>query len=545
MAVSRSTRRKNAAALPWVRALVFALVVLFALGRMPFYPEVVVPAIAVAAAALALFVPAVAVLLVVVALSLPLAAANIGIGLAFLLVGLAASQYLGQDDARAFIVIGLAFAGAFYNVGWAAIVAAAVTFGASEGAVLALLAALAIEGAGLLAGRDAIGIVATGGVAPGIVDFSGLSPGTVVVAGKEYAALGFKWLGPAFSALDIPALLSSFSGVRQVALLIAQPIIWAVASAVAGGLVKPPGDKRRLPMMFAGAAVGCAGLAGATIAGMAAVSGPAQPARVATAAVVSFALVAVYIFFSEFIFKPEMMTLRTGVTSLHAEDADVDELLRVISTAEDTLATKHTIQAAVLITDMKSFSALTEEEGSVLTAKTIQRHRDLLLPIMARHGGAGKSTGGDGLLAAFERPGDAVAAAVEMQQALERNNEAHPNERPISIRVGIAYGEVVVDKHGRPFIGDALNKAARIMDLADGGQIFAASDVLDMTPSAPPQADHGTHRVKNIGEPIRVIEVLWRPGQEPRPPSQRASEAPGAASDDGVDDTGDASTTTE
>ena len=36
-----------------------------------------------------------------------------------------------------------------------------------------------------------------------------------------------------------------------------------------------------------------------------------------------------------------------------------------------------------MITDMKSFSRITQERGSMLTAKLVQRHRDLCLPVIA------------------------------------------------------------------------------------------------------------------------------------------------------------------
>jgi class 3 adenylate cyclase len=244
--------------------------------------------------------------------------------------------------------------------------------------------------------------------------------------------------------------------------------------------------------------------------------------------IASLVLCVAYVAVSEFVFKPQVIDVRMGAPSLHAEDADVDELLRVISNAEDTLAAKHTVESTVLITDMKSFSAMTELDGSVLTAKAIQRHRDLLLPIVARNGGSGKSTGGDGLLAAFQRPGDAVTAAIEMQNTLDRYNSEHPAEHPTSIRVGMAHGEVVVDKHGRPFIGDALNKSARIMDLADGGQIFAEGEVMRLTPAPPPTHDHGPHQVKNIHDPLKVIEILWRDGQSPKAPRTAPSTTPPA-----------------
>jgi len=208
-------------------------------------------------------------------------------------------------------------------------------------------------------------------------------------------------------------------------------------------------------------------------------------------------------------------------TSLDAEDADVDELLRLISTAEDRLASEHTTRKVVMITDMKSFSRMTEEDGSVLTAKAIQKHRDLLLPIIESHGGHGKSTGGDGLLAAFDTASEAIRAAAEMQQALDAHNRAHPQGREMTIRIGVADGEVVLDKRGRPFIGGALNLAARVMNLADGGQAFVTAEVAAASGGAVPTHPLGEFELKNIASPQQIHEILWAPGQQPRDPRTR------------------------
>jgi class 3 adenylate cyclase len=264
-------------------------------------------------------------------------------------------------------------------------------------------------------------------------------------------------------------------------------------------------------------------IAAVSIAASVALSGPVATSLLAQSTLASLVLGMLVVAVSEFVFTPQVSELAISSPSLRAEDADVDELLRALAEAEDALAAKHTVQATVMITDMKSFSKLTEIDGSVLTAKTIQRHRDLLLPLVTKNDGKGKSTGGDGLLARFDRPGDAVEAAIQMQRKLTEHNERHPSERDILIRVGIASGELVVDKSGRPFIGDGLNKAARIMDLADGGQIFVTGEVMASVPAPPPTHDHGPHEVKNIAEPLQVMEILWQEGQEPRDPSSSKS----------------------
>jgi adenylate cyclase len=201
----------------------------------------------------------------------------------------------------------------------------------------------------------------------------------------------------------------------------------------------------------------------------------------------------------------------------------VDELLRLIATAEDKLSAQHTTTKTVMITDMKSFSRMAEEDGSMLTAKAVQRHRDLLLPIIEAHRGHGKSTGGDGLVAAFDVPSDAINAAAEMQAALARYNASHPDEREMTVRIGIAEGEVVLDRGGRPFIGTALNLAARVMNLADGGQAFSTSEVASRAKGRWTMHSHGQFSLKNISTPIEVIEVLWADGQLPLDPRQRLS----------------------
>jgi adenylate cyclase len=168
---------------------------------------------------------------------------------------------------------------------------------------------------------------------------------------------------------------------------------------------------------------------------------------------------------------------------------------------------------------MKAFSRMTQELGSTETARLVQRHRDLLLPIVEKAGGKGKSTGGDGLLAAFDTPTLALGAAVEMQQALAAYNSSRPGEEAVLIRAGIASGEVVLDKGGKPFLGDALNLAARVMSLADGGQVFATGDDAASAGTLPfGSVSHGEFRLKNITMPVDIVEVLWSSDQQGRAP---------------------------
>jgi class 3 adenylate cyclase len=304
-------------------------------------------------------------------------------------------------------------------------------------------------------------------------------------------------------------------------MLILQPILWGVAAAVAGSIRKPLGDKQHALYALLGTGAGVLVLAGTSTLALAILAdGPLPMGDVAVATVSSLAVALGFAAAWEWVFPPiarKVAPTRPG--TMQSEDADVDELLRLISTAEDELASKHTVESVVMITDMKSFSAMTEEEGSFTSAKTIQRHRDLLLPVITEHRGSGKSTGGDGLVAAFDDPNDAVSAAISMQETLREYNGGHESERDIIVRIGIADGEVVLDNGGRPFIGNALNMAARVMNLGDGGQILITKHLAERVRERDFRTyGHGAYELKNIAEPVKVIEVLWAEDQEPLEP---------------------------
>jgi class 3 adenylate cyclase len=507
---SQTTVRRGAGALPWLRAVAFAAVTYGALAALGFYPVAVAPVVALTVGALGLFSPGIGILVFLVAVAIPLAAGNIVAGVLFLVLGFGVIQYLSESKGRAFLVISLAFLATLLKAEWGVAVLAGYLLGASNGAVAALVACLVIQGAGLLTGAASIGALATGGAAPPLVDLKALT--------LFEAPLSFGWLLPAISRIDPAAFLKGVTSVKDVVIFAVQPLLWAAAAAIGGLLARPVGEPRRAPMALVAVSAGVAALAAASLGLSIALNGPVPVPQLAMASGASLLLALAGAATAEWVFTPSIAEKVKKGTS--AEDADVDELLRLISTAEETLASKHTVQRTVLITDMKSFSRMTQELGSTETAKLVQRHRDLLLPLVEQAGGKGKSTGGDGLLAAFEGPAAALNAAVRMQAALETYNASRPGEEAVLIRAGIASGEVVLDNGGKPFLGDALNLAARVMSLADGGQVFTTQGEVERAGTLPfGSVEHGDFRLKNIAQPVRIVEVLWRPDQQAHAPS--------------------------
>ena len=385
---------------------------------------------------------------------------------------------------------------------------AGLLLGATEGAIAAAIAGFAVEAVALVMGRSAVvESVTVAGAGPALIDF----------ADAPASLFSTAWLPETFSQLNADAigdLGTAVSSTPSPIALAIQPLVWALGAVVVAVVVA---RLRNGSVAVTSLAVAACVLvpAGATVAVHVGFGLPLAWGAVAWATVTS-ALVAGG--FSAVYLGAFPRLNPQSRSTVAADDAEVDELLQLIAAAEERLATQHTTTKVVLITDVKAFSQMTEEDGSLMTAKAIQRHRDLLLPIIETHKGRGKSAGGDGLVAAFDRPFDALEAAKAMQQALHAHNTGGAEGRDLSVRMGVARGEVVLDKSGRPFIGSGLNLAARIMNLADGGQIYLSEDLLSVETSALRTHSHGAFDLKNITKPVAVAELLWDDDQVPHAP---------------------------
>ena len=122
--------------------------------------------------------------------------------------------------------------------------------------------------------------------------------------------------------------------------------------------------------------------------------------------------------------------------------------------------------------------------------------------ISAHHGVRPVEQGeGDSFVVAFARASDAVACALELQRA---------PLAPIRLRIGVHTGEVQLRDEGN-YIGPTINRTARLRDLAHGGQTVlsgATEDlVLDRLPADVWLTDLGTHRLRDLPRPERVVQL--------------------------------------
>ena len=177
-----------------------------------------------------------------------------------------------------------------------------------------------------------------------------------------------------------------------------------------------------------------------------------------------------------------------------------------------------------LFTDIEGSTRLWEANEQAMRG-VIARHDQLLRAAIERHGGIVFSTAGDGLAAAFASVFAAVNAALSVQSSCAA--EAWPISGPVRVRIGIHLGEA--ESRDGDWFGSSLNRAARVMSVAHGGQIVvtdvvaeAVRHLLDENTSL---VDLGVHHLRDVSRAQRLWQVT-RPGLDSSFPPLRSMGAP-------------------
>ncbi|MES1163752.1 MAG: adenylate/guanylate cyclase domain-containing protein [Rhizobacter sp.] len=169
------------------------------------------------------------------------------------------------------------------------------------------------------------------------------------------------------------------------------------------------------------------------------------------------------------------------------------------------------VERTVLFSDLRGSTAMYETLGNSDATAVVTQSISLLAQIVSLHDGRVVKTLGDGLMAMFPSAGDAVTAAAEMHESLERIGVPgaagfNPRTRlvPLRLQVGLALGEVI-EMSGDVF-GDAINVAARLIDHAGDNETLVTATVLDALDEAEQARFRSLDRMQLRGrvEPVHV-----------------------------------------
>lgn len=174
--------------------------------------------------------------------------------------------------------------------------------------------------------------------------------------------------------------------------------------------------------------------------------------------------------------------------------------------------------ATVMFTDLVGSTEIRSRVGEDAAEALRVVHDEVLGDAIAANGGVVVKHLGDGLMATFPSAAGAVAAAVTMQQELDRRNRRSDGER-MQIRVGISTGDVTFD--GDDCFGLPVVEAQRLEASAEPATIRCAEMVMFMARGRGGHefASLGDLELKGLAEPLAACEVLWSPLAQPEAPT--------------------------
>jgi predicted ATPase/class 3 adenylate cyclase len=160
-----------------------------------------------------------------------------------------------------------------------------------------------------------------------------------------------------------------------------------------------------------------------------------------------------------------------------------------------------------LFTDIEGSTRLWETEPDKMRP-ALARHDAIVRTCVESNRGTVVKMSGDGVHAVFADPLDAVRATLELQRTLA---DLDPTESvALQVRCGMHAG--VDERRDNDFFGSGVNRAARIMSVAHGGQVLLSQAVAalvgDRLPDGVSLRDLGSVRLRDLANPERVYQVV-------------------------------------
>jgi predicted ATPase/class 3 adenylate cyclase len=160
-----------------------------------------------------------------------------------------------------------------------------------------------------------------------------------------------------------------------------------------------------------------------------------------------------------------------------------------------------------LFTDLEGSTRRWEQFPQAMKA-ALERHDAILGTAVAGSNGQVLKSTGDGMMAVFASAADAVNACLTAQRDLA--DEPWGEVGALRVRMGLHAGEA--QTRTGDYFGPVVNRTARIMAAGHGGQVLlsaaAAALVLDRLPEGATLLDLGSHRLKDLGRPEHLFQLI-------------------------------------
>ncbi|HYM15502.1 MAG TPA: adenylate/guanylate cyclase domain-containing protein, partial [Dehalococcoidia bacterium] len=160
-----------------------------------------------------------------------------------------------------------------------------------------------------------------------------------------------------------------------------------------------------------------------------------------------------------------------------------------------------------LFTDIEGSTSLWEGEPEAMAA-AVARHDTVLREAVQGHGGRIVKTTGDGIYAVFESAAEALASVLAIQLGLQEPGAT----AGLTLRVRCGLHTGAAHQRDNDYFGTTINRTARIMGAAHGGQILVSRAVAEAVQEGLGDGvsllDLGSVRLKGLSTAEAVYQVV-------------------------------------
>jgi len=154
-----------------------------------------------------------------------------------------------------------------------------------------------------------------------------------------------------------------------------------------------------------------------------------------------------------------------------------------------------------LFTDVEGSTRRWVEDQAAMRA-ALAVHDELMRSVITAHGGYVFSTAGDSFAAAFGSVARALECAAAAQLGLLSASWVGD---PMAVRMGVHVGET--DERGGDYFGREVSRAARVMGVANGGQVLLTEAVRSLAPAAAVRS-LGEVLLRDFPDPVGVHQLV-------------------------------------
>ncbi len=179
-------------------------------------------------------------------------------------------------------------------------------------------------------------------------------------------------------------------------------------------------------------------------------------------------------------------------------------------------------EVTMLFSDIRGFTTMSDGRPAQEIVNTLNEYFEVMVDVLFKYTGTLDKFVGDEIIGLFgapiaidDAPFKAVSCAVAMLQALEEFNHtrAAENQSPIRIGIGINTGNVITGSIGSTralqytAIGDAMNVASRLVNVAASGEIIVSESTFKLVAGRVEATALPPVKVKGKAEELKVYRV--------------------------------------